>query len=86
MFSGRAPSGKPELPHDAGHAILARGDAALSQLAVDAPVAAAALVPLGGLDGEPFDRLPPYLGVGLLPGGDARRNRISRLSSARMPS
>ena len=27
-FSGRAPSGKPGLPHDAGHAILARGDAA----------------------------------------------------------
>ena len=51
-FSGRAPSGKPGLPHDAGHAILAHGDTALSQLAVDAPAAAAALVPLEGLDDE----------------------------------
>ena len=42
-FSGRAPSGKPGLPHDAGHALLAHGEAAFSRVAVDAPVAAEAL-------------------------------------------
>ena len=53
-FSGRAPSGESELLHDAEHALLAHGDAAFSQFAVDAPVAVAALMPL-------------YLGVGFLP-------------------
>lgn len=67
MFSGRALSGKPELLHDAEHALLAHDDAAFSQFAVDAPVAVTALVPLEGLDDEAFDRLPLYLGVGLLP-------------------
>ena len=67
-FSGRALSGEPELLHDAVHALLAHGDAAFSQFAVDAPVAVAALVPMEGLDGEPFERLSLYLGVGLLPG------------------
>ena len=66
-FSGRAPSGEPELPHDAGHALPARGDPAFSRFAVDAPVAVAALVPMEGLDDEPFERLSLYLGVGLLP-------------------
>ena len=65
-FSGRAPSGKPGLPHDAGHALLAHGDAAFSQFAIDAPAAAAALVPLEGPDDDP-ERLSPYLGVGFLP-------------------
>ena len=67
MLPGRALSGKPELPHDAEHALPAHGDAALSQLAVDAPVAVAALVPPEGLDDETLERLPPYPGVGLLP-------------------
>lgn len=67
VFSGRALSGKPELLHDMEHALLAHGDAAFSQFAVDAPVAVAALVPLEGLDDEPFERLSLYLGVGLLP-------------------
>ena len=67
VFSGRAPSGKPGLSHDMGHALLAHGDAAFSRFAVDAPVAAAALVPFEGLDGEPFELLSPYLGVGFLP-------------------
>lgn len=67
VLSGRALSGKPELPHDAVRALLAHGDAAFSQLAVDAPVAVTALVPLEGLDDEPFERLSLYLGVGLLP-------------------
>lgn len=31
VFSGRAPSGKPELLHDAEHALHAHGDAALSR-------------------------------------------------------
>ena len=53
-FSGRAPSGESELLHDAEHALLAHGDAAFSQFAVDAPVAVAALMPF-------------YLGVGFLP-------------------
>ena len=66
-LSGRAPSGKPELPHDAEHALPARGDAAFPRFAVDAPAAVAALVPLEGLDGEPFERLSLYLGVGFLP-------------------
>lgn len=66
-FSGRAPSGEPGLLHDAGRAPLARGDAAFPRFAVDAPVAVAALVPLEGLDGEPFERLSLHLGVGLLP-------------------
>ena len=66
-FSGRAPSGEPGLLHDAGHALLAHGDAAFSRFAVDAPVAVAALVPLEGLDDEPFERLSLYLGVGFLP-------------------
>ena len=73
-FSGRAPSGKPELLHDMEHALLAHGDAAFSQFAVDAPVAVAALVPL------------TLSGRWTSSGRDARRNRISRLSSARMPS
>lgn len=42
--------------------------AAFSRFAVDAPAAVAALVPLEGLDDEPFERLSPYPGVGLLPG------------------
>lgn len=67
VFSGRALSGKSELLHDAEHALLAHDDAAFSQFAVDAPVAVTALVPLEGLDDETFDRLPLYLGVGLLP-------------------
>ena len=67
MFSGRALSGKSELLHDAEHALLAHDDAAFSQFAVDARVAVTALVPLEGLDDETFDRLPLYLGVGLLP-------------------
>ena len=67
-FSGRALSGKPGLLHDAEHALLAHGDAAFSQFAVDAPVAVAALVPMEGLDDEPFERLSLYPGVGLLPG------------------
>ena len=71
-FSGRALSGKPGLLHDAEHALLAHGDAAFSQFAVDAPVAVAALVPMEGLDDEPFERLSLYPGVGLLPGEDAR--------------
>ena len=66
-FSGRAPSGESELPHDAEHALLARGDAAFSRFAVDAPAAVAALVPMEGLDDEPFERLSLYLGVGFLP-------------------
>ena len=66
-FSGRALSGKPELSHDMGHALLAHGDAAFSRFAVDAPVAAAALVPLEGLGDEPLERPSPYLGVGFLP-------------------
>ena len=66
-FSGRAPSGEPGLLHDMEHAPPAHGDAAFSQFAVDAPAAVAALVPLEGLDDEPFERLSPYLGVGLLP-------------------
>lgn len=66
-FSGRAPSGESELLHDAEHALLAHGDAAFSQFAVDAPVAVAALMPLEGFDDEPFERLPLYLGVGFLP-------------------
>ena len=68
MLPGRALSGKSELPHGAEHALLAHGDAALSQLAVDAPVAVTALVPLEGLGDETLERLPLYLGVGLLPG------------------
>lgn len=40
VFSSRALSGKPELSHDMGHALLAHGDAAFSRFAVDAPVAA----------------------------------------------
>lgn len=67
VFSGRTLSGKSELLHDAEHALLAHDDAAFSQFAVDAPVAVTALVPLEGLDDETFDRLPLYLGVGLLP-------------------
>lgn len=63
-FSGRAPSGESELPHDAEHALLARGDAAFSQFAVDAPVAVAALVPLA-LSGRLISS-----------GRDTRRNRI----------
>ena len=66
VFSGRAPSGKPGLPHDAEHALLAHDDAVFSRFAADAPAAAAALVPLEGLDDEP-ERLSPYLGVGFLP-------------------
>ena len=73
-FSGRAPSGEPGLLRDMGHAPLAHGDAAFSQFAVDAPVAVAALVPLA------------LSGRWTSSGRDARRNRISRLSSARMPS
>ena len=73
-FSGRAPSGEPELPHDMGHALPARGNAAFSQFAVDAPAAVAALVPLA------------LSGRWVSSGRDARGNRISRLSSARMPS
>ena len=68
VLPGRALSGKSELPHGAEHALLAHGDAALSQLAVDAPVAVTALVPLEGLGDETLERLPPYPGVGLLPG------------------
>lgn len=49
-FSGRAPSGKPGLPHDAEHALLALSGRWASS------------------------------------GRDARRNRISRPPSARMPS
>ena len=67
VLSGRALSGKPELPHGAERALLAHGDAAFSQLAVDAPVAAAAPAPLEGLDDEPFERLPLYPGVGSPP-------------------
>lgn len=67
VLSGRAPSGRSELPHGAERALLAHGDAAFSQLAVDAPVAVTALVPLEGLDGEPFGRLSLYLGVGSPP-------------------
>ena len=67
VLPGRAPSSKSELPHDAEHALPAHGDAASSQLAVDAPVAVTALVPLEGLDGEPLERLSLYLGVGFLP-------------------
>ena len=67
VFSGRALSGKPEPLHDAEHALLAHDDAAFSQFAVDAPVAVTALVPLEGLDDEPFERLSLYLGVGFLP-------------------
>lgn len=63
VFSGRALSCEPELPHDAEHALLAHDDAAFSQFAVDAPVAVTALVPLEGLDDEPFERLSLYLGV-----------------------
>ena len=66
-FSGRALSGESELLHDMEHALLARGDAAFLRFAVDAPAAVAALVPLEGLDGEPFERLSLYLGVGFLP-------------------
>lgn len=67
VFSGRALSGKPELPHDAEHALLAHGDAAFSQLAVDAPAAVAALAPPEGLDDEPFERPSLYPGVGSPP-------------------
>lgn len=67
VLSGRALSGKPELPHGAEHALLAHDDAAFSQFAVDAPVAVAALVPLEGLDDEPFERPSLYPGVGFLP-------------------
>ena len=67
VFSGRALSGKPELPHDAEHALLAHGDAAFPQLAVDAPVAVTALVPLEGLGNGPLERLSPYPGVGFPP-------------------
>lgn len=73
-FSGRAPSGESELPHDAEHSPPTHGDAAFSQFAVDAPVAVAALVPLA------------LSGRWISSGRDARGNRISRLSSARMPS
>ena len=68
VFSGRALSGESELSHDAEHALLAHGDASFSQFAVDSPVAVVTLVPLEGLDDEPFERLSLYLGVGLLPG------------------
>lgn len=67
VLSGRAPSGRSVLPHGAERALLAHGDAAFSQLAVDAPVAAAAPAPLEGLDGEPFERPSLYLGVGSPP-------------------
>lgn len=85
VLSGRALSGKSELPHDAKHAPPAHGDAAFPQLAVDAPVAVAALVPPEGPDDEP-PRAPLALsGRWISSGRDTRRNRISRLSSARMP-
>ena len=66
-FSGRAPSGEPELLHDMEHALLAHGDAAFSQFAVDAPAAVAALVPLA-LSGRLISS-----------GRDTRRNRIRDL-------
>ena len=86
VFSGRALSGEPGLLHDMEHALLARGDAAFSRFAVDAPVAVAALVPMEGFDDEPLRALfSLYLGVGFL-----REKMLVkpdfRLSSARMPS
>ena len=85
-FSGRALSGESELLHDMEHALLAHGDAAFSQFAVDAPVAVAALVPMEGARRR-APRAPLALsGRWASSGRDARRNRISRLPSARMPS
>lgn len=69
MPPGRPFGGDPWLPHDMRHALPARDDAAAAQFSVDAPAAAAALMPAGRIDGEPFERLALDPGIWLLPSG-----------------
>lgn len=67
MPPGRPFGDDPWLPHDMQHALPARDDAAAAQFLVDAPAAAAALMPAERIDDEPFERLALDPGIRLLP-------------------
>ena len=84
-FSGRDPSGESELPHDAEHALLARGG---RFFAVRGRCAGSRSGPCAARRPRRRTLRAPLAlsGRWTSSGRDTRGNRISRLSSARMPS